>query len=806
MTIRILVIAVILCTLFGAGGTSEKPDYDAGAAYLFESPPIVEPTAREKSDYDAGLAAYERGHYQAALYDFETRAMKGDPIAQFCLGFMYKNGEGVRASDEKAEEWYTKAAEQGYVPAQINLAAMYVHRAEAAVGGLLDALEVLEKTRNEIENELEKTRNEIEQKEKLLELDVKAIRSGLDKRNKRLDKKLEESENLVDKKLKESKNLAGSYETAMQWTMESSGSPIALYNLAQLHIAFDAMFNKASELSPQEFKNPKMMIPELYPTVLGLFDVTAAKDYAPAQNELAKIYRDGLWGVTPDPEKALELFEKAAAPNSDTADSYKNGYAPAQFNLAEMYKTEMYKDSASKSKDSQKIKEDAEKALNWYTKAANQGYAPAQYQLGFIYDPFRGAKSILDPDSGLEYTNEVDESLEKALKKTLTEAERSAESMVTKRYTESIKWYTKAAKQDYAPAQSSLSLRYELDNPERALRLAFKAAQQGEAWAQFDLGFKFQMGAGVPQDDAEAYYWYSLVHKHKDKLADPAWTKAQYDEFSTTISKLPDEVKRKLSEDQKEEIQERVKKWKPRILDSVGTGFYIDENHILTNAHVARDKVHYKHNGDERVEWREYDELRVGHRYVEEKSGAEAVNPNVDLALLYDDDPLGNMDTFATFRSNRVEVEEDIVSFGYPKSDVLSYDGNVTRGRVSGRLGPISDPRPDNHFQHTAPIQAGNSGGPIFDLAGNVVGITRHGMRPSQNVNFAIKFKVVKDFLEKNDINPSMDNKEKILGKISEEARKFTFPVLCFINKRAEPLPVVELTIEDIANLERKNK
>ena len=71
------------------------------------------------SNYDAGIAAYERGHYEVALYDFEQRAMRGngDRLAEFYLGYMYKHGKGVAQDLEKAEEWYRKAAERGYVPA-----------------------------------------------------------------------------------------------------------------------------------------------------------------------------------------------------------------------------------------------------------------------------------------------------------------------------------------------------------------------------------------------------------------------------------------------------------------------------------------------------------------------------------------------------------------------------------------------------------------------------------------------------------------------------------------------------------------
>ena len=98
---RILAILVIVCTLLSVGCNSEK------------------------SDYDAGIAAYKRGHYTTALYDFEKRANQGDPVAQFCLGYMFEEGKGVRADDEKAKKWYEKAADADYPPAMNNLAKMY---------------------------------------------------------------------------------------------------------------------------------------------------------------------------------------------------------------------------------------------------------------------------------------------------------------------------------------------------------------------------------------------------------------------------------------------------------------------------------------------------------------------------------------------------------------------------------------------------------------------------------------------------------------------------------------------------------
>ena len=103
---RILAILVIVCPLLSVGCDSEK------------------------SDYDAGIAAYERRHYSAALYDFDKRANQGDPIAQFCLAFMYRNGKGVRTDENEAMYWYTESAKQDYAPAQNNLAALHFQKRE----------------------------------------------------------------------------------------------------------------------------------------------------------------------------------------------------------------------------------------------------------------------------------------------------------------------------------------------------------------------------------------------------------------------------------------------------------------------------------------------------------------------------------------------------------------------------------------------------------------------------------------------------------------------------------------------------
>jgi hypothetical protein len=71
------------------------------------------------------LAAYERQDYRTAFAGFKKLAAQGDVYAQFNLGNMYANGQGVPKDEQQAVVWFRKAAEQGNAMAQFNLGLMY---------------------------------------------------------------------------------------------------------------------------------------------------------------------------------------------------------------------------------------------------------------------------------------------------------------------------------------------------------------------------------------------------------------------------------------------------------------------------------------------------------------------------------------------------------------------------------------------------------------------------------------------------------------------------------------------------------
>jgi len=74
---------------------------------------------------DEGLIAYNLGDYTTALREWSLLAESGDASAQYNLGLLYHEGEGVRQDYAQAASWFRMAAEQGDADAQFNLGLMY---------------------------------------------------------------------------------------------------------------------------------------------------------------------------------------------------------------------------------------------------------------------------------------------------------------------------------------------------------------------------------------------------------------------------------------------------------------------------------------------------------------------------------------------------------------------------------------------------------------------------------------------------------------------------------------------------------
>jgi hypothetical protein len=169
-----------------------------------------------------------------------------------------------------------------------------------------------------------------------------------------------------------------------------------------------------------------------------------------------------------------------------------------------------------------------------------------------------------------------------------------------------------------------------------------------------------------------------------------------------------------------------------------GSGFAVsDATHIVTNAHVAEGCRSLR--------------VLLGNRA--EPARLLATDAQADLALLQANLAMPRL---ALRAAPAVRLGESVVAFGFPLAGSLSLEGNLTTGNVSALAGLRDDPV---YLQVTAPVQPGNSGGPLLDEGGNVIGVItakldavsiarRTGDIP-QNVNFAVKAGVLEGFLQR---------------------------------------------------------
>jgi S1-C subfamily serine protease/DNA polymerase III delta prime subunit len=198
---------------------------------------------------------------------------------------------------------------------------------------------------------------------------------------------------------------------------------------------------------------------------------------------------------------------------------------------------------------------------------------------------------------------------------------------------------------------------------------------------------------------------------------------------------------------------------------STGTGFFVGaDGYVVTNAHV--------------IDGCEAPEIIYG---LDEPAATRIVARDAanDLALL----KVGfTTDHVARLRRG-VKVGEELAAFGYPLFGTLSTGGNFTLGNVSALSGTLNDSR---HIQMTAPIQPGNSGGPVVDRAGNLIGVVVAFLkdqknRAAQNANFAININTLIAFLDAHGVPYLTDTSEEPLRNVelADKVRAMTVVVVC---------------------------
>lgn len=200
-----------------------------------------------------------------------------------------------------------------------------------------------------------------------------------------------------------------------------------------------------------------------------------------------------------------------------------------------------------------------------------------------------------------------------------------------------------------------------------------------------------------------------------------------------------------------------------------GSGFAVDEQHILTNAHVV--------DGARRID--------VASDRISAPAEIVLADPRNDIALLRVERQLP---AAARFRDPfDVHLGEDIMVLGFPLQGLLGSGPQATAGNISALCGIGND---TSVVQFSAPIASGNSGGPILDQSGLVVAQVhsslnidriREGGSNAENINFGAKGAVVRAFLGTVGIDARLEPAGAVRSRadIVREARGYIFRIKC---------------------------
>jgi TPR repeat protein len=228
-----------------------------------------------------------------------------------------------------------------------------------------------------------------------------------------------------------------------------------------------------------------------------------------------------------DNREAVAWYRKAA----------EQGFALAENNLGVMYAKGLG------------VPRDDAQALSWFRKAAEQGFEAAEASIGISYEDGKGVAKD-DVQAATWYR--------KAAEKGYAQAELNLGVMylkgvgVPKDDLQAFSWIRKAAEQGHAHAQFNLGLMYEsgtgaIKNDAEAFDWICKAAQHGDLAGQINLGRRYLKGIGVKENDVVAYKWLNLSAAQGEKAA----------------AMIRDTLAHSMTSEQIAEAQRLSREWKP---------------------------------------------------------------------------------------------------------------------------------------------------------------------------------------------------------------------------------------------------
>ena len=301
----------------------------------------------------------------------------------------------------------------------------------------------------------------------------------------------------------------------------------------------------------------------------------------------------------------------------------------------------------------------------------------------------------------------------------------------------------KAADQGDASAQFSLGLRYAngegvAKDSAEAVKWYRKAAEQGNASAQGNLGAMYSNGEGVAKDSVEGLAWSNIAAASGDEIfvKNRSLSERQLGPQATLVAQQRSkEILKEIEAAKRGAAAAPAPKAPTAPIAPIaetprfsGSGTIVSvDGHVLTAAHVvagAKSVTVVTVRGTTTATVLRIDEAN-------------------DLAVLKL--ARGTYAALPVAASRTVRLGQTVATIGFPNIDIQGFSPKVTRGEISSLNGIGDDPRA---WQISVPVQTGNSGGPLLDENGNLVGVVvaKLGMAAAratgdlpQNVSYAVK-------------------------------------------------------------------
>lgn len=392
-------------------------------------------------------------------------------------------------------------------------------------------------------------------------------------------------------------------------------------------------------------------------------------------------------------------------------------------------------------------------ALRQYQVAADSGDSAAQFTLGCDFE-FGGAVPGLGPEKNLA---EAIKYLGMAAQQGNVNAEFRIAACyengdgVDKNPFQAAMWYCKAADQGDARAQFKAGVFYykgvgvERD-PVLASKYFGMAAEQGDTTAQGMFGDFYLNGLGVIKNEVEGLAWLyvstangNAIAANQVSSAERIYTAAIIEAARQRAIQLQAQVgsNKAPAQDSSTNTSSQPFTNLNRPKESGSGAFVSSDGLVLTAAHVVQ--------GAARIEV-----ITAAGTFTASVVKVDATN---DVALLKCTGD--NFSPLPIAPSKEARTGTTVFTVGFPNIQIQGFDPKLTKGEISSEAGFQDDPR---EWQISVPIQPGNSGGPLCDENGNLIGIVESTLDPltmakvegeiPQNVNYAVKSSYILPLLD----------------------------------------------------------